>query len=166
MSTSPPLPLVALSQGRIDGAALEAAVAHPAAGALCVFHGVTRDHHLGRAVTHLAYEAYPEMALAALEAIAGEVTAKWPGTRLAITHRLGEVPVGQASVVIVVASAHRAEAFEACRYAIDQLKLRVPIWKKEFWADGSAWVEGTPLSPADTLPPAFHPPSPPLEEAP
>lgn len=164
--THPPPPTLALSREPIDAAALEAAVAHPAAGALCVFHGVTRNHHLGRAVTHLSYEAYPEMALATMAVIAAELAAAWPGVRLAMTHRLGEVPLGQASVVIAVASAHRAEAFEACRHAIDQLKLRVPIWKKEFWADGSAWVEGTPLGPVDAPPPAFRSDPPPPEEAP
>lgn len=166
MSDPAIIPLLGLSQGPIDSAALEAAVAHPAAGALCVFHGVTRNHHQGRAVTHLAYEAYGPMALAALADIATEVATRWPGARLAVTHRLGEVPVGQASVVIAVATAHRAEAFEACRYVIDQLKLRVPIWKKEFWSDGSAWVEGTPLSQPDTLPPTFRATPPPHEESP
>lgn len=165
MAPQPP-PALALSREPIDAAALEAAVAHPAAGALCVFQGVTRDHHLGRAVTHLAYEAYPEMALATMAVIAGELAAAWPGVRLALTHRLGVVPVGEASVVIAIASAHRAEAFEACRYAIDQLKLRVPIWKKEFWADGSAWVEGTPLGRVDAPPPAFPSDPPTPEEAP
>lgn len=138
--------VIDLVPGTIDAAALEAAVADGAAGAICVFHGVTRNQHLGRAVTHLEYEAYPAMALPALRAIATEIAERWPGARVAMVHRLGRVLVGEASVVIAVSTPHRAEAFAACRHAIDSLKTQVPIWKKEFWADGSAWVEGTPLA--------------------
>jgi molybdopterin synthase catalytic subunit len=138
--------MIDLVRQRIDPALLEAAVSDGSAGAFCVFHGVTRNQHLGRAVTHLEYEAYPEMALPALRDIAAEVAERWPGARVAMVHRLGRVQVGEASVVIAVSTPHRAEAFEACRHAIDSLKTRVPIWKKEFWADGSAWVEGTPLT--------------------
>ncbi len=138
--------MIALTADPIDPRQVEAAVAHAGAGAICVFHGVTRNQHLGRAVTHLEYEAFPEMALPALHAIAAEVAERWPGARAAMVHRLGRVDVGEASVVIAVATPHRAEAFEACRHAIDSLKTRVPIWKKEHWADGAAWVEGTPLT--------------------
>lgn len=138
--------MIDLVRERIDPGVLEAAVADGSAGAVCVFHGVTRNQHLGRAVTHLEYEAYPEMALPALRAIAAEIAERWPGARVAMVHRLGRVRVGEASVVIAVSTPHRAEAFAACRHAIDSLKTQVPIWKKEYWSDGSAWVEGTPLA--------------------
>jgi molybdopterin synthase catalytic subunit len=131
----------------IDPRAVEAAVAHPGAGALCTFLGVVRDHNLGRDVGHLEYEAFPEMALATMDEIRAEVEERWPGASLAMVHRLGRLEIGVASVVISVSTPHRAEAFAACHYAIDALKTRVPIWKKEVWADGSAWIEGTPPAP-------------------
>lgn len=116
-------------------------------GALVVFHGTTRDHHRGRRVTGLHYEAYEPMARAALEGIEREVLSRHEVAWCRIVHRLGEVPIGEASVVVVVAAAHRAPAFEACRWAMDELKRRVPIWKRETFTDGSKeWVEGTPLA--------------------
>jgi len=126
----------------IDPRTVEEAVAHSGAGALCVFHGVVRDHSQGKRVTHLEYEAYPPMAEKVLTQIGDEIAERWPGTRVAITHRVGRLEVGETSVVIAVSSPHRAEAFEACRYAIEELKARVPIWKKEFAEDGEYWVEG------------------------
>jgi len=126
----------------IDPRAVEAAVAYPGAGALCVFHGVVRDHSRGRRVTHLEYEAYPPMAEKVLTQIGEEIAGRWPGARVAIVHRTGRLEVGETSVVIAVSSPHRAEAFEACRYAIEALKTRVPIWKKEFAEDGEYWVGG------------------------
>ncbi len=126
----------------IDPRVVEAAVAHSGAGALCVFHGVVRDHSRGKRVSHLEYEAYPPMAEKVLAQIGEEIAQRWPGTRVAITHRVGRLVVGETSVVIAVSSPHRAEAFEACRYAIEELKVRVPIWKKEFAEDGEYWVEG------------------------
>jgi molybdopterin synthase catalytic subunit len=139
--------MVRLTDEVLDPRAVEALVAHAGAGAVCTFQGIVRDHNLGREVGHLEYEAYAEMAEPAMAAIAGEVAGRWPGARVAIVHRLGRLAIGEASVVIAVATPHRAEAFEACRYAIDALKTRVPIWKKEVWADGSAWVEGTAVAP-------------------
>lgn len=126
----------------IDPRIVEAAVAHPGAGALCVFHGVVRDHSRGKRVTQLEYEAYPPMAEKVLAQIGEEIAGRWPGARVAIVHRTGRLEVGETSVVIAVSSPHRAEAFEACRYAIEALKTRVPIWKKEFVEDGEYWVEG------------------------
>jgi molybdopterin synthase catalytic subunit len=139
--------MIALTDQPIDVRAVEAAVAHPGAGAVCTFQGVVRDHHLGREVSFLQYEAYAAMAEAALADIAEQIAARWPGTRTAIVHRLGRLAIGEASVVIAVSHAHRAAAFEACRYAIDTLKTTVPIWKKETRTDGEAWVEGTALAP-------------------
>jgi molybdopterin synthase catalytic subunit len=116
-------------------------------GAVVVFHGTTRDHHQGRRVTGLHYEAYEPMARAALESIERGALARHEVAWCRIVHRLGAVPISEASVVVVVAAAHRAPAFEACRWAMDELKRRVPIWKRESFADGSnEWVEGTPLA--------------------
>jgi MoaE-MoaD fusion protein len=131
--------MVGLCRGLIDEAALLEAIDAPTAGAHLVFRGVARDNFDGRPVRQLAYEAYEPMALAALEAIATEVEGRWAGAKVAITHRLGVVPVGEAAVVIAVSTPHRADCYEANRYAIEELKHRVPIWKKEVYVDGSAW---------------------------
>ncbi len=111
-------------------------------GALALFVGVVRDENAGRAVLRLEYEAYEEMALSELEAIEREARRRWPITEIRIVHRLGRMEIGEASVAVAVASPHRDEAFEACRFAIDTLKRTVPIWKKEFYADGEVWLEG------------------------
>jgi len=124
----------------IDVAAL--AGVSPADGAVCLFVGVVRNEHQGRTVLRLEYEAYEEMALPLMEEIATETGRRFPVTAVRLVHRLGRLEVGEASVAVVVASPHRAEAFAACRFAIDTLKSRVPIWKKELYADGSAWLDG------------------------
>jgi len=124
----------------IDAAAVTAAVADPATGATCTFIGTTRDHNDGRRVTGLEYEAYPEMALAEMRKIGDEARRRWPIAGVAIVHRIGVVPIGEASVVIAVSSAHRVAAFEACHFAIDRLKEVVPIWKKEHFAGGEVWI--------------------------
>ncbi|MET0552445.1 MAG: molybdenum cofactor biosynthesis protein MoaE [Vicinamibacteria bacterium] len=117
-------------------------------GALCLFVGTVRDENRGRRVVRLEYEAYEQMALPLMEEIAAEARRRWPVTALRIVHRLGALAVGDASVAVAVASPHRDEAFAACRYAIDTLKKTVPIWKKEFYADGSAWLDDVPQAPA------------------
>lgn len=124
----------------IDAAAVTAAVADPATGATCTFLGTTRDHHDGRRVVELEYEAYPEMAVAEMRKIGAEAARRWPIARIAIVHRVGVVPIGEASVVIAVSSAHRVAAFAACHFAIDRLKEVVPIWKKERFDGGEAWI--------------------------
>lgn len=135
-----------LTRSRIDDAALVAAAARPDCGAIASFLGTTRDHHQGRRVLRLEYEAYEPMALEALARIEGEAIAKHGVSSCVIVHRLGEVPAAEASVAVVVAAAHRGPAFDACRWAMDELKRAVPIWKKEHFADGdAAWVEGKPL---------------------
>ena len=139
---APELPLIQLTRTPLDGAALSAAVWHPGAGALVTFEGVVRDTARGKSVRHLEYEAYVEMAEDRLRAIAAAVHDRWGITHVAIAHRLGRLEIGEASVIIVVASPHRAEAFDACRYIIDTLKATVPIWKKEVATDGAEWVEG------------------------
>ena len=123
---------------RIDD--LFAASADPTAGATVVFVGMTRNHNEGRRVEHLEYEAYPGMAEKQLERIAKEASERWKVARVAIVHRIGAVPIGQASVAIAVSSAHRGEAFEAARFTIDRLKEVVPIWKKEFFEGGAIWI--------------------------
>jgi molybdopterin synthase catalytic subunit len=121
--------------------------ASPGDGALCLFLGVVRNENAGRPVTHLEYEAYEEMALAVMDEIEAETRRRWAVTDVRLVHRLGRLAIGEASVAVAVTAPHRAEAFAACRFAIDALKDKAPIWKKEFYADGSAWLEG-PASPA------------------
>jgi len=111
-------------------------------GAVCTFLGIVRATHKGRRVQHLEYEAFEPLALKALERIAGEAADEWPGVRLAIHHRVGRLQVGEASVAIAAAASHRAESFQACRYAIERIKQIAPIWKHEFFDEGDAWVEG------------------------
>ena len=120
-----------------------AKVEHPGAGAVLTFAGVVRDHHRGRRVLGIEYHAYEEMALREMARIEDAVRQKWPGIAVDMVHRVGSLGVGEASVVIAVSSPHRAEGFEALRFAIDSLKQTVPIWKKEIYADGYAWIEGS-----------------------
>jgi molybdopterin synthase catalytic subunit/molybdopterin converting factor small subunit len=136
-----------LTDDPIDTGAVVAAVSGPERGAVLVFVGTVRDSHGGRSVEKLTYSAYHRMALESLERIAADLEASSPGLRAAIVHRLGEVPVGEASVVIAVASPHRAAAYEASRTALERLKAEVPIWKREHYAEGSAvWREEEPLT--------------------
>ena len=114
----------------------------PADGALALFVGVVRNENGGRPVLHLEYEAYEEMALVEMERVAAEARQRWPVSDVSIVHRLGRMEIGEASVAVAVAAPHRGEAFEACRFSIDTLKQTVPIWKKEFYADGAVWLEG------------------------
>ncbi len=130
--------MIAIVDGPIPTATVREAVSDPGHGAILVFEGVARDHFEGRAVLHLEYEAYTDMALPEMSRIADECAERF-GARIAMVHRTGTVAIGEPSVVIAVGAAHRDEAYAASRYAIDQLKLRVPIWKKECYADGSAW---------------------------
>jgi molybdopterin synthase catalytic subunit len=118
-------------------------------GAVATFIGVVRDHNLNRRVTHLEYEAYEPMAVKTLEQICREAEAEWPGTRLAVHHRIGSLAIGEASIVIAAASAHRAAAFAACRYVIERVKQIVPIWKHEFFEGGEVWIEGATANPED-----------------
>ncbi|MBI4608557.1 MAG: molybdenum cofactor biosynthesis protein MoaE [Candidatus Rokubacteria bacterium] len=125
----------------LSEAALTEAVAHPEAGGIVVFSGVVRNETGGRRVKFLEYEAHGPMAEAKMRELGDAVRARWPSVkRLAMAHRLGRLEVGEASVVIAVSAAHRREAFEACRFAIDRLKETVPVWKKEYFEDGEVWV--------------------------
>ena len=135
------------------GAAYDWAV-RPDCGAVVLFSGTVRDHAEGRdGVEHLTYEAYDEAVVPRMAEIAAEARQRWPMIgRLAILHRTGRLELGESSVVVVVSTPHRAEAFEAGRYAIDALKASVPIWKHETWRDGSAWGTGaTPIAEAGTV---------------
>jgi molybdopterin synthase catalytic subunit len=114
-------------------------------GAVCVFDGIVRDNTRGRATVYLDYEAYREMALAQMQRLATEAIEKYGVRDVALVHRLGRLMVGESSVLIVVASAHRAAAFDACRWLIDTLKKTVPIWKKETFVDGAVWADGEPF---------------------
>jgi molybdopterin synthase catalytic subunit len=114
----------------------------PADGAVVTFEGIVRDHARGKAVLYLEYEAYESMALTQMEAIIRNALEKWPVRSMAIVHRLGRLEIGECSVLIAVVSEHREAAFEACQFAIDALKRQVPIWKREFYTDGEAWIEG------------------------
>lgn len=124
----------------LDPRRVEAAVSGPGAGAVVTFTGVVRDNARGRAVTALEYEAYAPAAEKMLARIGREIEARWGVRNVAIEHRTGRLAIGEASVVIAVAAAHRGEAFAACAYAIERIKEIVPIWKKEQYVDGAVWI--------------------------
>ncbi|MDX2044751.1 MAG: molybdenum cofactor biosynthesis protein MoaE [Acidobacteriota bacterium] len=127
----------------IDKQGLEQRLLTGGAGAVVTFDGVVRDNTNGRRVTTLDYDAYPPMAVKEMCRVGEEIRQRWPEVeRIGIVHRFGEMKISESSVVIVVTSPHRKIAFEACHYAIDRVKQIVPIWKKEIFEDGEAWVEG------------------------
>jgi molybdopterin synthase catalytic subunit len=135
-----------LVEGPIEVERLLAAAARPDCGAVVLFLGTTRNHHEGREVLRLEYEAYRPMALAALEQTERGTVERHAVASCRIVHRLGVVPAAEASVAVVVAAAHRSAAFDACRWAMDQVKSTAPIWKKEHYAGGdAAWVAGAKL---------------------
>jgi len=141
-------PLAELTDGAIDVARVSAVVAGPTRGAVLLFLGTVRDSHRGRRVERLTYSAYRSMAEERLRRIVTDLETAGDDLRAAIVHRLGEVPVGEASVAIACASPHRAAAYEASRTALERLKREVPIWKREHYADGeAAWREEEPLVP-------------------
>lgn len=129
----------------IDTQAALSGLKHPEDGAAVVFEGVVRNQTRGRRTLYLEYEAYEEMALQQMEALAYEALKNFPVRDVVITHRLGHLEIGEISVLIVVASAHRGPAFDACRWLIDTLKRKVPIWKKEYFEDGAVWADGEPF---------------------
>jgi molybdopterin synthase catalytic subunit len=125
---------------RIDLAALDRAVRDPRAGAVVTFVGTTRNENAGRRVRRLEYEAFASMAASEMRRLGGEAVRRWKLRKVAMAHRIGVVPVGEASVAIAVSAGHRGEAFEACRWLIDRLKEIVPIWKKEHYRGGEIWI--------------------------
>ena len=116
----------------------------PASGAICTFSGMVRNHSHGKTVTQLEYDAYVPMAVQLMETIAAEIEREFPINRLAMVHRIGVMAVGELVVVVSAGAAHRDAAFQAARAGIDRLKKTVPIWKKEFFTDGSEWIGATP----------------------
>lgn len=145
------VPLLAVTPEVLDARALEAAVCADGAGlgAVSTFIGLVRDHNVGRRVLFLEYEAYDAMAVGVMRTIAGETAAQWPGIRLGLHHRTGRLAIGEASIVIVAASAHRADAFAACRYVIERVKQILPVWKHEHFEGGDVWLEGATVHPDD-----------------
>jgi MoaE-MoaD fusion protein len=143
--------LFALVRDPIDALTLIQHVRGAADGAVVTFDGCVRDNSQGRRTLYLDYEAYESMALAKIQEIGAQIHEKFPIDRIAIAHRLGRLEIGETSVFIAISSPHRPAAFDACRYAIDTLKRTVPIWKKEYFADGAVWADGElPPVPADT----------------
>jgi molybdopterin synthase catalytic subunit len=145
-------PLFAIGPGRLDAERLGAALASDGAGrdgAVVTFLGLVRNHNVGRSVRYLEYEAYEPLALKAFERIDAEIRARWPSARLALHHRVGRLEIGEASVAIVATSPHRADAYAACRYAIERVKQIAPVWKREFFEGGDVWVEGATANPDD-----------------
>ncbi len=135
----------------LDSAGLAAAVVagSTADGAVVTFAGLVRDENLGRQVLFLEYEAYEPLAVKAMERILAEAQEKWPATRLGLHHRIGRLALGEASIIIVGSSPHRADAFAATRYAIERVKQIVPIWKREHFEGGDVWLEGAVADPDD-----------------
>jgi len=134
--------LCALVRTPIETSEIVARLKAPSDGAVVVFEGIVRNHSAGRSTLYLEYEAYEAMAIAKMREIGAQMREKFAIRRFAMIHRLGRLEIGETSVMIAVCSAHRAAAFDACRYGIDTLKRSVPIWKKEFFRDGAVWAEG------------------------
>ena len=139
---------IALVREHIDTEQLVDAAKDGADGAVVVFDGIVRNHSRGRKTLYLDYEAYEDMARRQMTALAQEALTRFGVRHVTVVHRLGRLQIGETSVLIVVASAHRAQAFEACRWVIDTLKKTVPIWKKETFLDGAVWTDGEPFPPA------------------
>jgi len=151
MASPPTTDLFALVREPIDAPALVRHVRTAEDGAVVTFDGCVRNHSHGRRTLYLDYEAYESMALAKIREIGAQIHEKFSIDRVAIAHRLGRLEIGESSVFIAISSPHRPAAFDACRYAIDALKRTVPIWKKEYFADGAVWADGElPPAPADT----------------
>jgi molybdopterin synthase catalytic subunit len=149
--------VTALTRETIDAENLIAAAKKGEDGAVVIFDGLVRNHTRGRQTLHLDYEAYEEMALTQLDELAQEARERFGVRHVTLAHRLGRIEVGETSVLIVVASAHRAQAFEACRWLIDTLKKTVPIWKKETFVDGAVWAAGEPFPAGMAIEPAEAP---------
>jgi molybdopterin synthase catalytic subunit len=148
-------PLFAIGPDPLQTERLAAALGGPAGtevgvdGAVVTFVGLVRNHNVGRRVTYLEYEAYEPLALKAFERIAAEAIERWPSARMALHHRTGRLDPGEASIVIVVRSPHRGDAYSVCRYAIERVKQIAPIWKREFFDGGDVWIEGATANPDD-----------------
>ena len=161
MTFPSPQDRIELTREIIPNATIAREVRTDGDGAVATFDGCVRNASHGRSTLYLEYEAYESMALAKMQEIAEHVHNSFAINRIAIVHRLGRLEIGETSVFIAVSAAHRAAAFDACRYAIDNLKKTVPIWKKEFFADGAVWADGEvpPLPAAAAETPAAKPAS-------
>jgi MoaE-MoaD fusion protein len=138
-------PMVKIVRERIVPHDIVPKLERPEDGAVVIFDGIVRDHSRGRRTLYLDYDAYEEMALKQMQSLAAEALQKFKVRNLALVHRLGRLQIGESSVFIAVFSAHRAAAFDACRWLIDTLKKTVPIWKKEYFEDGAVWADGEPF---------------------
>jgi MoaE-MoaD fusion protein len=136
---------VSIVHNRIDAHTTVTSLERPEDGALVIFDGMVRNNSRGRRTLYLVYEAYEEMALEQMHALRTKALADFPIRDVAMVHRLGKIEIGESSVLIAVASAHRAAAFDACRWLIDTLKKTIPIWKKEYFEDGAVWADGEPF---------------------
>jgi len=151
------MPLLAITPAvlSVDDVAAEAARwaanRDEGCGAVTTFAGLVRAQHQGRRVSYLDYEAYEPLAVKVFQQIQQEVAEWWPGVVLGLHHRTGRLEIGEASIVIAAASAHRAPSFEVCRYAIERVKQIAPIWKHEYFDGGAAWVEGAIADPSDAV---------------
>jgi molybdopterin synthase catalytic subunit len=145
------MPPVAVTPDPLDLQALIAEIAGTGTGdgAIVSFAGLVREQNQGRRVSFLEYEAYEPLAVRALQRIADEARDAWPAARLGVHHRIGRLELGEASIIIVSAAAHRADAFAACRYTIERVKQIVPIWKHEHFDGGDVWLEGATADPDD-----------------
>jgi len=140
-----PTVIVELTRERIDAGKLVAAAKRGEDGAVVIFDGIVRNESRGRRTIHLDYEAYEVMAVRQMRELANQARGRFGVRQVTIVHRLGRLEIGETSILIVVASGHRSEAFEACRWLIDNIKKTVPIWKKETFADGAVWAPGDPF---------------------
>jgi molybdopterin synthase catalytic subunit len=145
------MPLIAVTPSALDLQAMtqEITRSREGDGAVASFIGLVRDHNQGRRVSFLDYEAYEPLAVRALTLIVAEIAKAWPDTRVGVHHRTGRIEIGEASIIIVAVSPHRANAFAACRYTIERVKQIVPIWKHEHFEGGDVWLEGATADPDD-----------------
>lgn len=134
--------IYAVQENAIVPGVLHEVVLRDSVGAISTFAGVVRNNSLGRQTQYLVYDAYRDMAKKKMQEIGDEVKGRWEVDLIAMLHRIGRLEIGEISVLISVSAPHRKASIEACHFAIDRLKERVPIWKKEIWADGEAWIEG------------------------
>ncbi|MFB3918041.1 MAG: molybdenum cofactor biosynthesis protein MoaE [Terriglobales bacterium] len=148
--TAPTRGRALLAREAINAEQVVQSVKQASDGAVCVFDGIVRDNSRGRRTLYLDYEAYEPMAARQLETLAVDAIARFAIRDAVIVHRLGRLQIGETSVLIAVAAAHRAAAFDACRWIIDTLKKTIPIWKKEYFADGAVWADGEPFPPEIT----------------
>jgi molybdopterin synthase catalytic subunit len=146
-----PLPLISeharITSGPIETATIVASIKRSEDGAVAIFDGIVRNNSRGRRTLHLEYTVYERMALIQMEQLARQALERFAIRDVRIVHRVGRLQIGESSVYIVVAAAHRAAAFDACHWLIDTLKTTVPIWKKEFFEDGAVWADGEPFPP-------------------